>query len=318
MTYERPTHLDLFSGIGGFSISAEAAGFRTIAFVEREPYCQKVLAQHWPSVPIYNDICQFGGRSLGPISLLTGGFPCQPFSVAGERRGKGDDRYLWPEMLRVIQATDPDWIIGENVAGLDGLGLDDCISDLEASGYEVAPPLEIPACAVDARHVRNRLWIVANAVRKQAHGHNARRFLDQPTGSSEVVADAAGERQREQADKADAITISGKAWNESGDGRQSLADTNRPGREELDAPGFSEKPGLHTGSSDPRWQQWPAEPELGRVAHGIPNRTHRLKGLGNAIVPAVAFQIIKAIYDIQVALDQSAERKADSPLLAAE
>lgn len=162
--YERPTHLDLFSGIGGFAIAAEAAGFRTIAFVEREPFCQKILAQHWPRVPVYSDICHFSGRSLRPISLLTGGFPCQPFSLAGERRGKADDRFLWPEMLRVIQATEPDWIIGENVAGLDGLGLDDCISDLEASGYEVAPPLEIPACAVGANHRRNRIWIVANGL----------------------------------------------------------------------------------------------------------------------------------------------------------
>jgi DNA (cytosine-5)-methyltransferase 1 len=157
-----PTHLDLFSGIGGFALAAQWAGFKTIQFVERDGYCQKVLAKNFPQVPIFADICEFNGKPFTGVDLLTGGFPCQPFSCAGLRKGKEDDRYLWPEMFRVISEAKPHWIISENVAGLDGMGLDDCISDLESIGYEVAPPLEIPAVAVGARHGRMRLWITAN------------------------------------------------------------------------------------------------------------------------------------------------------------
>ena len=159
-----PTHLDLFSGIGGFTLAAGWAGFKTVAFVERDKWCRKILAARWPGVTQFGDIAEFNGKTIGEISLLTGGFPCQPFSYSGRRQGQADDRHLWPEMFRVIQESKPDWVIGENVDGFDGLGLDDCISDLEAGGYEVAPPLEIPACAVGARHIRNRIWILANRV----------------------------------------------------------------------------------------------------------------------------------------------------------
>lgn len=295
MKDERPTHLDLFSGIGGFALAAQWAGFRTVAFVEREPFCQKILAQHWSHVPIYSDICQFGGRPFAGVDLLTGGFPCQPFSVAGEQRGKEDDRYLWPEMFRVIREANPAWIIGENVAGLDGLGLDDCISDLESIGYEVAPPLEIPACAVDAKHVRNRVWIVANSkgfnqgglperaapehtgpelrckamadtVREQADGDNAGGFLNEPSGGRETMADTTSQRQQR----------SGQPI------QRCRQEANREGQ--TDNAISMREHGI-----------WPTEPQLGRVANGVPDRTHRLKGLGNAIVPQVAFQIIKEI-----------------------
>ena len=149
-----PTHLDLFSGIAGFALAAQWAGFRTVAFVENEPFCQKLLEQNFPGIPVYGDIHNFGGRPYRGVDLLTAGWPCQPVSLAGRRRGKKDDRWLWPEVPRVIQATKPDWFLGENTPGLDGMGLDECISDLESIGYEVAPPLEIPACAMGAFHLR--------------------------------------------------------------------------------------------------------------------------------------------------------------------
>src|SRR4051812_45727132 len=112
------THLSLFSGIGGIDLAAQWAGFETVAFVEKDKFCQQILVKHWPEVPIYDEIKTFDGSVFADITLLTGGFPCQPFSQAGKRRGKEDDRYLWPEMLRVISEAKPTWVVGENVAGI--------------------------------------------------------------------------------------------------------------------------------------------------------------------------------------------------------
>jgi DNA (cytosine-5)-methyltransferase 1 len=206
------THLDLFSGIGGFALAARWAGIETVQFVEIDPFCRKVLNKNFPGVPIHDDIKSFTyttGRQSGEQTepegrqdigrgnrqvitntygdglqepgaelkadrdrqfiqgeqsqpfLLTGGFPCQPYSCAGKRRGKEDDRALWPEMLRVISEAKPRWVIGENVAGFINMGLDDCISDLEREGYEVQA-FVIPACSKGAPHRRDRVWIVAH------------------------------------------------------------------------------------------------------------------------------------------------------------
>ena len=168
---DRLTHLDLFSGIGGFALAARWAGFKTIGFCEREPFAQRVLKKHWPQVPIHDDVCKLDGTKYLGTTLLTGGFPCQPFSVAGKQNGKGDDRYLWPQMLRVVAEARPTWIVGENVLGLIGLALDQVLSDLGAAGYS-ARTFVIPACGVDARHRRDRVWIVAhsNSVGGNQHG----------------------------------------------------------------------------------------------------------------------------------------------------
>ena len=152
--------LDLFSGIGGFSLGLEGAGMETVAFCEKDSFCRKVLAQHWPNVPIHEDIRDLDGQSYrGTVDVVCGGFPCQPFSVAGLRQGKDDDRHLWPEMLRVIRECQPRWVIGENVSGFIRMALDDVCADLEREGYEVRT-FVLPACAVDARHRRDRVWIV--------------------------------------------------------------------------------------------------------------------------------------------------------------
>jgi DNA (cytosine-5)-methyltransferase 1 len=229
------THLDLFSGIGGFAIAAQNAGFETIGFSEIEPYACAVLNKHWPNVKNHGDIKSINGIKA---DLVTGGFPCQPYSVAGKRKGAADDRALWPEMLRVIAEARPAWIVGENVAGIINMELDRVLSDLEALGYATWP-LVIPACATDARHRRDRVWIVAHSMRGRH------------TGSRKPV-NAVYPEEKE-------------IWKATKSGNGC-----RPA-------------------------QWSPEPRLGRVAHGVPNRSYRLQGLGNAIVPQVAEVILREI-----------------------
>ena len=156
--------LDLFSGIGGFSLGLERAGMETVAFCEYDEKARLVLKKHWPEVPIYNDVRELNGRQFEgqSIDLICGGFPCQPYSVAGDRLGEKDDRHLWPEYFRLIQEIRPAWIIGENVFGIVNLFIDSVLSDLESAGYR-HETLIIPACAVNAPHRRERVWIVAHA-----------------------------------------------------------------------------------------------------------------------------------------------------------
>ena len=185
--------LDLFSGIGGFSLGLERVGMETVAFCEQDKFCQQVLAKHWPDVPCYDDVRTLKGSDVGPVDLICGGYPCQPFSLAGRREGQDDDRHLWPEMYRLVVAIRPRWIIAENVAGHIGMGLDDVLSDLEGADY-AAWPLVVPACAVGAPHRRDRVWIVAHA-NDAARWRGADRRqsgIGQPTldGKKEYVADA--------------------------------------------------------------------------------------------------------------------------------
>lgn len=228
------THLSLFSGIGGLDLAAEWAGFRTVGQCEWADYPTKVLEKHWPDVPRWRDIRTLTKESfyertgLRTVDIISGGFPCQPFSVAGKQRGTDDDRYLWPEMLRVIRELRPAWIIGENVPGIINLALDEVLTSLEEEGYE-AQSFVIPACGVDAPHKRNRVAIVAHSESGREHGA------------------LAGRRQ---------------TWRSCSEG----------------------------------W--WPTEPDVGRVAHGIPNRVDRLKCLGNAVVPQQFYPIFLAIAEI--------------------
>ena len=160
-------HLDLFSGIGGFSIGLEKVGFNTIAFCEKEDYCRMLLQKHWKGVKIYNDIKECKGKEIketyGRVDILTGGFPCQPYSVAGKQKGTADDRYLWPEMFRVIKEVQPTFVIAENVRGIiniqDGMVFETVCSDLESEGFEIQTFI-IPAAGVGAPHKRERVWIV--------------------------------------------------------------------------------------------------------------------------------------------------------------
>lgn len=235
-------HLDLFSGIGGFALGLRmAGGFETVGFCEIDPWCRTVLAKNFPGVPIHDDIRSFR-PAAGSADIVTGGFPCQPFSVAGKRGGKTDDRDLWPEMRRVIEAVRPAWVIGENVAGFVRMELDRSLADLEALGY-ACRAFVIPACAVDAPHRRERVWIVANGRVAGLQGH---------AGNGEAP----------------------------------------PGRQGPER-GSTGACGLHDGTDAA--SRWEPEPGMGRVAHGIPARVDRLKGLGNAVVPQVVAEIARAV-----------------------
>jgi len=163
-------HGSLFSGIGGFDLAAEWIGWENIFHCEWNPFGQKVLKYYWPNAISYNDITKTDFTIYrGEINIITGGFPCQPYSAAGKRLGKEDERHLWPEMLRAIREISPGWVVGENVRGLTnwngGMVFDEVQADLEAIGYEVLPFL-LPACAVNAPHRRDRIWFVAYSMCK--------------------------------------------------------------------------------------------------------------------------------------------------------
>ena len=155
------TVCDLFAGIGGFSLGLERSGMTIKYQVEINEYCNRILAKHWPSVKRFQDIRTIGTDQIGPVDVVCGGFPCQPFSLAGERKGAKDDRHLWPEMLRIITALRPTWVIGENTPGIINMELDNVLADLEGAGY-ACQSFVIPACSIDAPHRRDRVWIVAH------------------------------------------------------------------------------------------------------------------------------------------------------------
>lgn len=286
---EQGTHIDLFSGIGGFAIAARWTGFRTVAFCECEPYAQRVLRKHWPDVPIHADVRTFPGERYAGATLLTGGFPCQPFSLAGKRAGSGDDRFLWPAMVAVVEAVRPAWIIGENVPGIVSMELDRCAADLEAQGYAVWPVI-VPACAVGAFHRRDRVWIVAHREKPGMEGPNATRPARADGRASEWGCDVADTAQRED-DRRNGRCLEetprqGASVHAAVDaGRQDVPDTGR---------GRGQGPWrVERGEPDAAW--WEPEPNVGRVATGIPARVDRLRGLGNAIVPQVAAELMRMI-----------------------
>jgi DNA (cytosine-5)-methyltransferase 1 len=176
--------IELFSGIGGIALAEEWAGIETVAFCERDPFCQKVLNKHWPDVPIFEDVCILNRQVLeergvitpnGTIDIISGGFPCQPFSVAGKRKGRDDERDLWPEMFRLIRELQPTWVVGENVANFANMELERSLTDLESEGYETQTFL-IPAAAVGAIHKRERCFILAYRKGKQSSSENEREF----------------------------------------------------------------------------------------------------------------------------------------------
>ena len=267
--------LDLFSGIGGFSYGLEKTGFQTVAFCEMDKYCKLVLQKHWKGTKIYSDVKEITKERLEADGvelpeIITGGFPCQPFSIAGKQKGTNDDRHLWPEMFRIIKELKPRWIIGENVRGIvniqDGVVFETVCTDLESEGYEVQA-FNIPAAGVGAPHRRERIWIVANS----------RRTLRQGT---ELREKNENETRKEDADQHQRSSSSPEP---------NVANASAGRR-------ASQKTEVSTrGNGIERQSWWQSEPDVGRVAHGIPGRVHRLKALGNSIVPKIAEEIGRAI-----------------------
>lgn len=285
------THASLFSGIGGFDLAAEWMGWTNVFNCEWEEFPRQILKHHFPNAKQYGDVRDLTATEYnGRIDVLTGGFPCQPYSVAGKRMGKDDERHLWPEMLRVIRECSPTWVVGENVRGLanwnDGLVFEEVCLDLEASGYSVQP-LILPAAGVGSVHRRDRIWFVAYS----DHNRTCRR----PEGDAKESG-REGLSQRHEVQLAD----------ESDSVRELSSDSRsfRPSDEVADSKLAGEKRPSERDQRD-KWDSFPTKPPLCGGDDGLPReldsisfpkwRKESIKAYGNAIVPSVAYQIFRAI-----------------------
>ena len=276
--------LDLFSGIGGFSLGLEATGhFETKAFCEIEPYCQQVLKKNFPGVPIFDDIRTLKGTDIGAIDIITGGYPCQPFSVAGKQKAEQDPRHLWPEYFRLIQELKPTWVIGENVSGHIKLGLDSVLEDLASEGYSTRT-FSISASSIGANHKRERVWTVAYSKSIGKTG------IRRETESKHDIRNSWMEFERSSYRQPEHQTLQDVANSKSISRNEHEID-----REHGKTP-VQEISG-NRGSIPGKSTWWSSEPRVGRVAHGIPKRVDRLKSLGNAVVPHIPYYIGQAIIE---------------------
>jgi len=253
--------LDTFSGIGGFSYAAEyiVGGFETVAFVEREPYCQRLLGKHWPNVPIYDDITTYN-PSLHSADVICGGFPCQDISTAGKQAGikEGTRSGLFYELMRVIRLVQPRYVVLENVAAILANGLDTVLGELAEAGFD-AEWACIPASAVGACHQRDRWWLVAYATKSPGNGSSIRSAANSETNQ---------QRQRSKL------------------GRGDCMDAANTSSQRLER----QKPAWRFAARQlcPDWGGYISEPVLCRGDDGLSGRVDRLKALGNAVVPQVA------------------------------
>ena len=279
------THVSLFTGIGGLDLAAEWAGFETVLQVEREPFALQVLENHWPDVPRITDVREVtSGAITGPVTVVSGGFPCQPFSAAGKRRGTDDDRYLWPELLRIVEELRPTWVVGENVSGLlsidEGMEIDRMLASLETRDY-TPWVLHYPAAGVGASHRRDRVFIVAYSQSKRNNEQGHEQF------QSRKIQVSVGRSYSNMAHAGSVRCV----WSKEPENEQqsriagSFASSKWRGTE-------SSMGGMVDGLSS--WMD--GEPDgLPRVATGVKDKAARLKALGNAVVPAQAYPIFAAI-----------------------
>jgi DNA (cytosine-5)-methyltransferase 1 len=381
-------HLDLFSGIGGFSLGLESAGLvETVAFCDFDQYCQQVLNKNFPGVPVYGDVKELNYEKLkadgiDQVDIITGGYPCQPFSVAGSQKGEQDPRHVWPEMFRLIKELRPTWVIGENVGGHIKLGLDSVLENLESEGYS-ARTFSISASSVGANHKRERVWIVgystnnrrnestsdsqtrrafgqseeggmrqlertsdvANSGRSVGGKQSSRNSegiglwsfetsewstdtdqIARPSEGAEIMADSASERL--EGEFRSKLQGTGKGLTDGSETiDRDVADSDEMQRQLLRGQESEQRQetfeGTSNGSGTPnefsdsnssrleeQWRSftteeenetsqcgrwWDVEPDVGRVAHGVPKRVDRLKCLGNSVVPQIPFVIGLAI-----------------------
>jgi DNA (cytosine-5)-methyltransferase 1 len=254
----------LFSGIGGIDLGLERAGMNVIWQSEIDPFACKVLKKHWPEVPNHGDIKEIKWHEIERPDVICGGYPCQPFSTAGKRRGTNDPRHLWPWVREAISELRPKYAILENVRGHLSMGGAQVVGDLAQIGYDAEWRI-ISAASLGANHRRDRIIIVAYP--NNAGERTPRRNLDDQTSKSSA------ERRDPR--------------HEFGGRSSEVADTNGRRQQKCDA---QERglPIFNACSTQPKFSQWEIEPDVGRVAHGIPHRVDRLKGLGNAVVPQLA------------------------------
>ena len=285
--------LDLFSGIGGFSLGLESTGyFETIAFVEKDKFCQQVLKKNFKDIPIESEVRDVKGDRYA-ADIVCGGFPCQPFSVAGKRKGTDDDRYLWDETIRVIRECKPRWFIGENVEGIinisEGKVLQQLQKDLEAEGFEVQCVV-IPASGIGAWHQRKRVWIIAHS--------NSNRDRYEITGSNGEEKEIQREHRK----------IDSSSW-------KFIRATTNVGNSDLSSIKSStlrqrERQFGRTNTSTLQCKKtwWQTQSSLCGVPDGVSyeldkGRSNRIKALGNSIVPQIAYEIGKAIVDAEDSSD---------------
>jgi DNA (cytosine-5)-methyltransferase 1 len=289
-------HGSLFSGIGGFDLAAQWMGWDNVFHVEWNPWCRKVLEHHFPNSESFTDVRQFDGSAWrGRVDIISGGFPCQPYSSAGKRLGKDDERHLWPEMLRIIREAAPAYVVRENVRGLlnwnGGVVFEEVCTDLEAMGYEVWTGI-LPAAGVGAPHRRDRIWWVAT------NSNNYRTVRGSETDESQGGAKRIQERDAVQRpDESGGLRV---AANAQCDGLEH--GTQRGGTRKSQGATRQRVAGHATSEG---WAGFPTQPPVCGGDDGLPReldgitfskwRNESIKAYGNAIVPQVAYQIFQAI-----------------------
>ena len=299
--FKKLRHLDLFSGIGGFSLGLEATGgFETVAFCDIEEYPRKVLEKHWPHVKQYTDIKELTYDKLKSdglvsntekIDIITGGYPCQPFSVAGRKKGEEDPRHLWPEYFRLVQELQPTWVIGENVSGHIKLGLDTVLENLESEGYSTRT-FSISASSVGANHQRERVWIVAHSQQ-----NNNKQQVSRSDGEEKKIS----REHRKEDSQSRKSSRTNSIWQQN-NRHETMANTNSERGRSREANREDAENVRQSSRSEEASGWWNIEPNVGRVAHGVSNRVHRLKSLGNSLIPQIPYYIgLSILQSIDVA-----------------